>query len=80
MSKYDVLADYLKKCGKIVIRLSFDTIEEILGFELPMSAHKHQAWWANATTSHPYAAGWLSAGYKVSAFNQTDKWVEFTKE
>lgn len=80
MSKYDVLADYLKTCGKTVIRLSFDTIEEILGFKLPQSAHKFKEWWSNNDMGHSHAAGWLGANYKVSNLSQTDKWVEFTKE
>ena len=81
MSKYDVLGDYLKTCGKNTIRLTFDTIEEILGFELPMSAHKYPAWWENQRVpGHPYCQAWLGVGYKVSSLNQTDKWVEFTKE
>ncbi len=39
------------------ITLSFAQLEHILGFELPLSAHKYHAWWANSNSpdQHPYA-------------------------
>ena len=66
MSKYYKLEEYLRNSQKQVEVLSYDEIEEILGFELPPSAHKYRAWWAN-DRSHTHANAWLNAGWKVSS-------------
>jgi hypothetical protein len=60
--KYHKLYNYLIQSGQRTLELSFSTIEEILGFGLPPSAYKHQAWWSN-TESHPIALTWLKSGY-----------------
>lgn len=71
MGKYDPLRDYLKNCVKCELTLSFDDIERILGFSLPPSSGKYDAWWANVDSSvarmHPQAQAWHSAGYRAEA-------------
>ena len=44
MSKYDPLRDYLKKQNRAEFVLTFEEIEDILGFALPRSAQRAE-WW-----------------------------------
>jgi hypothetical protein len=62
MSIYDPLEKHLNTAR---ITLTFDEIERILGFELPKSAHIHDAWWDNGTHNHPQRNAWINAGWRV---------------
>src|SRR5881628_1922029 len=68
MSRYAPLATHLHHVepGEM-IRLNFNEIESILGFDLPSSARRHRAWWANENRgSHSHARyGWLAGGFRV---------------
>lgn len=50
MSKYSALGQFLSNAKGDRIDLSFADIEGILEDELPESAYKHDAWWANSKT------------------------------
>ncbi|MEY8741219.1 hypothetical protein AB9M62_17205 [Bacillales bacterium AN1005] len=64
--KYFKLLEYLKhKQGEIRLTITFSEIEEILNFELPSSAKKYNAWWANDKT-RSQAKSWLVAGWHTS--------------
>ena len=52
MNKYDPLRDHLMKQSRDEIILSFDEIEEILGFALPRAAQRAE-WWFDDTPEHP---------------------------
>ena len=52
MNKYDPLRDYLKKQNQRELVLSFEEIEDILGFALPRSAHRAE-WWFDDSPQHP---------------------------
>lgn len=82
-SKYDPLREYLASAVEHVleITLSFAQLEHILGFELPLSAHKYRAWWANPSSPdhHTYAQAWLAAGWKVDTVDQDAEWVRFQR-
>ncbi len=82
-SKYTPLANYLQNAGKSLseITLTFEKIEEILGFKLPDSAREYQAWWANEFTehSHSQSQAWLSAGWKVKHYDLDRELVTFEK-
>jgi hypothetical protein len=61
--------------------MSFREIENLLGFDLPASARKYAAWWANAdpqTGQHPYSQAWLSAGMHATV-NLAAERVTFEK-
>jgi hypothetical protein len=58
----------LVKQNKVSISLTFQEIEQILGFSLPSSAYSHRAWWANSL-SHPQAGSWVKVGWRVSKVN-----------
>lgn len=62
---YAYLKDELEPEGETA-SLSFDEIERIIDGDLPESARRHRAWWAN-TASHAQAQAWLAAGWKVDA-------------
>jgi hypothetical protein len=50
--------------------MSFAKIEDILDAELPPSARKWNAWWANEeNVTHQHAQAWLAAGFKTSSVN-----------
>lgn len=72
MQKYRALGEYLVKQYKVSVLLTFQEIEQILGFTLPPSAYSYRAWWAN-NRSHPQAGSWLSAGWKVSKVDMEKK-------
>ncbi len=76
--KYFKFTDYLKNSNQNFIRLSFEEIENILGFKLPSSATNHQAFWSNSR-SHSFACSWLNAGYKNIGFDLINKYAEFRK-
>jgi len=63
------------------LTLSFKEIEEILCTSLPISAFKHNAWWANQsdTSKRPQARSWIDAGFIVESKNQNEKWVRFER-
>ncbi len=76
--KYQALSEYLYESWEKRIVLSYDEIEDILGFELPASAHTvPQSFWAN-TKYHNYAKSWLLLGYKAKV-NVKTKNVSFER-
>lgn len=64
------LSRYLELQGrarKVRVVLSFASIEGTLGRDLPSSARKYDAWWANewADTRHVQCRSWLRSRYRV---------------
>jgi len=60
--------------------MSFSEIEKILGFTLPTSARKYNAWWANEHNgSHTHARAWQDAGWKSFQLNLAGEMVSFFK-
>ena len=51
-NKYDPLRDYLKSQKHEELVLSFEEIEDILGFALPRAAYRAE-WWFDDTPEHP---------------------------
>lgn len=82
---YSPLKDYLDQIPKsqLEIYLHITAIEQIIGTELPRSAHSGKAWWTSASTAHVKlfsSAGWEVVGNvergihfkrKSSSANQT---------
>ncbi len=79
-SKYNKLSHYLMRAEKSAFSLSFSEIEKILGFELPQSAYKYPAHWANSP-NYPtqIAKAWLDAGYRTEQVNLSNRTVVFRK-
>jgi hypothetical protein len=76
MSKYEPLTVFLKQTTKRNLRLSFDEIENILGFPLPASK-QYPAWWSNSATNNTMTKAWLSAGYKTEQVDVAGGMVTF---
>ena len=77
--KYRFLADYLQESGQERVKLTFDKMEEILGFRLPDSASVQRTFWANSV-SHSFALSWLSVDYSVVEVNLSERYVVFERE
>lgn len=74
-SKYKGLSEFLYENWEKRIVLSYEQIENILGFALPASAYKlAQSYWAN-TEYHTYAKSWLKLGYKAKVDVENKKVV-----
>lgn len=63
MGKYEPLKSYMAQTGVSRIRLTFQQVEEILGFSLPPSARKHPEWWSNHTKGHSHSRAWVDEGW-----------------
>ena len=66
--KYRKLRTYLEAHPRREWRTTFSNIESILGFELPASARKHSAWWANEKNGgrQSQKVTWSAAGWKTA--------------
>lgn len=82
MSKYDPLGKFLERNNSNTIAMTFDEIEEVLGFELPMYLQKYGACWygtAEGSPTHVAKAVWQAVGYQVETINLLKKEVVFKK-
>jgi len=79
MSKYEPLAQFLQGLPNDVWDARFDEVAEVLGFDLPESAHKYPAWWANQDPGHSQTAGWRDAGWDTSKVDLVSKRVRFVR-
>ncbi len=78
-AKYYKLADYLLSSGKKSVTLSYEEIEKILGFSLPLTAREFKhSFWAN-TKTHSYSSSWMAVGYRTRVNIDADE-VTFYKE
>lgn len=78
-AKYIGLTRYLRQDKRPRITLSFEEIENIVGFKLPESAYIHQPFWAN-TSSHSVAYSWMQVGYMARSLDLENKKVTFVLE
>lgn len=76
--KYRKLSALLASAEGKPVSMSFNEIEDILGFKLPASAREHRAFWAN-TESHSIALSWLSVGYKTMVVDLAEERIVFEK-
>lgn len=65
MGKYGPLSQYLRKSGQDLVRMRFEEIEKVLGFELPPSSRRHRAWWSNNPENNVMTNAWIDAGYRT---------------
>lgn len=79
MSKYDVLASYLKSRATETVAMTFSEVEKVLGFKLPASAFEYPAWWSNEPTGHVQARAWTRAGFETEAVDIRGKRVVFRR-
>ena len=79
MSKYDVLASYLKSRAAQTVQMTFAEVEKVLGFKLPASAFEYPAWWSNESMGHVQARAWMRAGFETEAVDIAAKRVVFRR-
>jgi hypothetical protein len=80
--KYTPLEKYLSDLPKPTreIRLTFEQIEKILGFNLPPSAYEDRRWWDKEKEgNHVTARAWSNAGWKVESLDVSSKCVKFIR-
>ncbi len=77
MGKYEPLPQFLKSRSSNEVRLDFSDIESILGFSLPQSAYRYEAWWSNNPVGHSHAKSWLAAGWRTEAVDLAARKVTF---
>jgi hypothetical protein len=80
MSKYEPLPQFLASVGGTAHRMSFGEIERVLGFKLPKSAYRHEAWWSNNATGHSHAQAWLQLGWRTEAVDLAGRKVTFQRD
>ncbi|MEM2914049.1 MAG: hypothetical protein QXH91_01415 [Candidatus Bathyarchaeia archaeon] len=79
--KYAYLSIYLAKRAKYSehVTLPFAKIEEIIGEQLPSSAHYDKYWWSNIRNRSP-SESWLTAGWSVQNVDLDRREVSFIKD
>lgn len=82
MSKYSPLHQFLAEIPLTEqgCTLTFAQIEQIIAADLPPSARKYPAWWANVSGgSHVQAYAWLNSGWQVTNLNIPQRLVTFNR-
>lgn len=75
--KYQKLMSFFSKQTKEIIKLSFEEIENIIGFKLPDSAYRYNAYWHPSET-HTITKSWVANSYKM-AYVSLGEYVEFER-
>lgn len=80
-SRYAPLGEWLsgRPGSEDRVQVTFSEIEAIINSELPASARRHRAWWANDATSHSHSQEWLNAGWRVSYINMQEEKITFAR-
>ena len=78
-NKYHPLRDHLIQQNQQELVLSFEEIEDIIGFALPRAAHRAE-WWFDDTPEHPklQRQAVREAGYDARRLSEGNK-VRFQK-
>jgi len=77
--KYEILSAALSALKGDLWRPTFGEIEKVLGFSLPDSARKHNAWWANNDQPGRHASAWISVGWSTAEIDLTGERVLFRR-
>ena len=80
-SRYAPLAIWLQRqpSSRDRVLLTFQDVEEIIDNQLPPSARRHRAWWANDSVAHTHSQLWLEVGWRVGQINMTEERVTFAR-
>jgi len=79
MSKYKTLNRFFVAQTAAFLPMTFDQVQREAGFDLPASAHLHQAWWANDHARHVQAKAWLDAGYETEQVDMDARKLVFKR-
>lgn len=80
MGKYQPLARHLATLPVDIWNARFAEVEDVLGFDLPQSAFRHRAWWANQSgANHSQTEGWKAAGWETREIDFNRRMVRFER-
>jgi hypothetical protein len=80
MAKYQALTSFLSEIDTNRVTISFESIDDMVGGELPESAYKHRPWWANRTEGKgSQNLAWQSVGWETRDVNMELDEVTFVK-
>ncbi len=79
MGKYEPLSQFLDAQTTAQLPMTFQEIEQILGFKLPPSAYHHRPWWANEASNHVHAKAWLKAGFETEQVDMAGRKLVFKR-
>lgn len=79
--KYAPLYRHLLRFRGDEWRVTFNELEQVLGFELPSSARIHRPWWANQGErgGHSHALAWEMAGWRTAQVDMADERLVFVR-
>ncbi len=77
-SRYAGISQLLKELEGPVAEVSFEDLEKAIGNDLPASAEKHRAWWAN-TERNTQARVWMEEGWRVDSVDFDTRMVNFSR-
>ena len=80
MDKYQPLTDFLDDIDQDRIVMTFESINDLVGGELPESAFKHRPWWATRTEGRgSQNLAWQSVGWETRDVNMELDEVTFVR-
>lgn len=77
-SRYAGISEYLKGQSGQTTEATFGDIEKAIGSNLPASAERHRAWWAN-TERNTQARVWMEEGWRVDRVDFEKRKVLFSR-
>ena len=78
-NKYAPLTRFLRQQEAPRITMTFQELEEVLGFSLPASAWKYPSWWSNAASGQSQVRGWRDAGWETRDLDLRGRKVTFVR-
>jgi DNA-binding transcriptional regulator YiaG len=78
-NKYHPLQEFLQRCDRDQITLTFSEIEALIGEPLPESARSKRSWWSNRRKGGLQASSWMDADYTVQTLDLQVEKVTFSK-
>jgi hypothetical protein len=78
MGKYEPLGQYLRKQKAMLVPMTFEEIERVIGAKLPNS-RRYPAWWSNNPFNNVMTQVWLDAGFETEQVDVEDHRVVFRR-
>jgi hypothetical protein len=78
-SRYAGISEYLKAQTGPTAEATFGDLEAAIGSNLPASAERHRAWWAN-TERNTQARVWMEEGWRVDRVDFDNRTVHFSRD
>jgi hypothetical protein len=76
--KYEALMKHFENLKVNNLTLTYEEIENIIGFKLPKSAYQYNAYWRESKT-HTITRAWIENGWKITGL-KLGVCVEFSRE